>query len=345
MKESIARRIFELTETKEVQPYSRLLEYTEQKKRQSGIIINSDGSRNFTEHLVILAFRVDRSTMRSRFFYPESSRTTVSAFDMSEMKNTLFHSHNFIEFAYVAKGTLRLIVNDSIAEFNSGDICLMDRNISHAELIGDEVSLLYVSLAPETFADAMDAEKAKYNEQQYLRTLVLEKKEHYQYVRFYPIGDAKETASAISAILDEAAGMKPGATDIIKGNIIRLLHLLTREYAFRLTSDEKAQLRRRLYFDVCAYIDKYYRDVKIEYLSSRFHYNPDFFNRLIKEFSGQTYTEYLQSVRLREAERLLLSTKMSVSDVADAVGYHNLGYFYKLFYSKNGVMPKEFRSR
>lgn len=345
MRERLAQRIDELTATSNIRSYEDLVNYSEKSGEQSAIRINSDGSRNFDDPIVVLAWRLGNGIMSSHFFYSEGKRDIMSAHDMSGVNSTLFHSHNFIEFAYVAKGTLRLLVNDTVAEFAPGDICLMDCNTRHAEQIGKEpVLLLYLSLSPEVFRYVMDTDKAKSYEEQYLRSIVMEKKEHYQYVRFHPAADARETLTALSAILEEAVGSRPGARDIIKGNVIRLLHLLTKEYSLELTNNEKAQLRRRLYSDVCAYIRKHCHDVSIEMLANKFHYNPDFFNRLIKEYSDMTYTELLQSERLHRAEQLLLTTENSVNSIAHEIGYQNLGYFYKLFRQKHGMLPTEYRA-
>ena len=61
------------------------------------------------------------------------------------------------------------------------------------------------------------------------------------------------------------------------------------------------------------------------------HFQEDYFNRLIKSKTGLTYTAYLQDLRLKEAEHLLLTTRLSVDEISQQVGYQNKGYFYKIF--------------
>ena len=56
-----------------------------------------------------------------------------------------------------------------------------------------------------------------------------------------------------------------------------------------------------------------------------------------------TYTEYVQNLRISEAERLLRSTDLNIDDIASRVGYQNKGYFYKIFVEKNHVTPAKFR--
>ncbi len=70
-----------------------------------------------------------------------------------------------------------------------------------------------------------------------------------------------------------------------------------------------------------------------------FHYQEDYFNRLIKRKTGLTYSAYVQQIRLERAEHLLVSTDKSIEAIADSVGYHNKGYFYKLFQEKYEETP------
>lgn len=345
MHDQIAEQVGKLTESDVIYPYSQLSLVKNTSPSDSALTTNADGSRNYRDPIVVLAFVIGNDLMRSHFFYVEEKRDFLYTFDMTGVQTTQFHSHNFIEFAYVAEGTLRLIINGETVEFEKGDICLMEQNTKHAEVMSrEETKLVYISLSSDLFEKIVDVDNAKSHEEQYLRSVMLQKKENYQFVHFRPTSDAPETAETVLAILNEAYRHRPGSGHIIRGYVIRFLHLLTDEHTFSLTSAEKAHLRHRLYLDICAYAKKHCADISIGALAEKFHYNADYFNRIIKEFSGMTYIEFLQGVRLEEAERLLTETGLSVSAVANEVGYHNLGYFYKLFRSKHGILPSEYRA-
>ena len=78
-------------------------------------------------------------------------------------------------------------------------------------------------------------------------------------------------------------------------------------------------------------------------LCEQFHFQEDYFNRLLRQKTGMTYTEYVQKLRLDEAERLLTSTSLSIEQIADAVGYQNKGYFYRIFTERYQMTPARFR--
>jgi YesN/AraC family two-component response regulator len=55
------------------------------------------------------------------------------------------------------------------------------------------------------------------------------------------------------------------------------------------------------------------------------------------------FKAYVTQVRVAEAKRLLLSTELSVADVARTISYSNLNQFYKVFSRSCGMSPGEYR--
>ena len=66
---------------------------------------------------------------------------------------------------------------------------------------------------------------------------------------------------------------------------------------------------------------------------------------LYTKLTGLAYTEYLQLLRLRRAETLLLTTDATIDQITEAVGYHNKGYFYKIFTERHQLTPAQFRKK
>ena len=98
-----------------------------------------------------------------------------------------------------------------------------------------------------------------------------------------------------------------------------------------------------LFEEITDYMENHLTQISITGLSEEFHFQEDYFNRLIKTQTGLTYTEYLQLLRLRRAETLLLTTDATIDQITEAVGYHNKGYFYKIFTERHRMTPAQFR--
>ncbi len=69
------------------------------------------------------------------------------------------------------------------------------------------------------------------------------------------------------------------------------------------------------------------------------------FSTVFSQQSGQTFTEYLLSLRLNKARELLRTTDMRSSQVAFEVGYNDAHYFSYIFKKNLGMTPSEYRSR
>ena len=67
--------------------------------------------------------------------------------------------------------------------------------------------------------------------------------------------------------------------------------------------------------------------------------------RKIKELIGQTPTEYIRSIRLKQAEKLLKTTNKTVQEIMYVCGFNNKAYFYREFSKKYHLTPKEYRNQ
>jgi YesN/AraC family two-component response regulator len=93
-----------------------------------------------------------------------------------------------------------------------------------------------------------------------------------------------------------------------------------------------------------AHISKHYaRHIAESEVALLCQMSPSRFCREFKAAFGVTFLEYLGAHRLKEAKRLLGNPGMSVSDVANAVGFSDPSYFTRVFRRQEGVAPSEYR--
>jgi AraC-like DNA-binding protein len=70
-----------------------------------------------------------------------------------------------------------------------------------------------------------------------------------------------------------------------------------------------------------------------------------YFSRFFKKTMGMSFLEYVNGLRIKEAERLLVTTSLSVSEIAGKVGIPNVAHFYEMFRKFNGCSPSEYKKR
>ncbi len=89
--------------------------------------------------------------------------------------------------------------------------------------------------------------------------------------------------------------------------------------------------------------ENYHQDLNLQKLAKEFYMNPAYLGQLFKKHTGLQYSEYLHQIRSEEAKKLLRRTNMKITEIAQAVGYHDPDYFVSKFKAIAGVAPSEFR--
>jgi len=94
------------------------------------------------------------------------------------------------------------------------------------------------------------------------------------------------------------------------------------------------------------YLDEAYQEsVSLEQLAQRLNTSVRTLIRHFKTATGDTPLNYLQTLRLEHAKKLLESTRLGVSDITHAVGYDDISSFSRLFKRKTGLTPGHYRER
>lgn len=70
--------------------------------------------------------------------------------------------------------------------------------------------------------------------------------------------------------------------------------------------------------------------------------SPDHLNRIVKQLTGKTTKEHIQSKLNTEAKRLLFFSEMSLKEIAFYLGFEEPAYFSQFFKKCNGISPSNF---
>lgn len=95
---------------------------------------------------------------------------------------------------------------------------------------------------------------------------------------------------------------------------------------------------------VLQYVKAHYCEaMSIKKIAAHFSVNPSYLGYLFKQETNLYFSDYLNQIRIQEAERLLLSTDCTMSEIASKVGYSDVTYFNQIFKKYNGISPAKFR--
>lgn len=129
--------------------------------------------------------------------------------------------------------------------------------------------------------------------------------------------------------------------------IMRLLELFTRQMC------ESAWRRHRLEVRLThpaivagrAYAEEHFRDAsaRLGQAAAAAGLSSAHFSHLFHRETGVTFSRYVQSLRVREAEQLLTTTTRTITDIGFACGFNSLTHFNRIFRRGSGCSPSGYR--
>lgn len=270
--------------------------------------------------------------------YHESLKNKkIAVFTCSPKKNEV-HTHNFLEFVYILKGSALHKLNDTATNICEGDYFIIDYNSRHSyELKSKDFELLNCLFLPEfidpslkncrSFQMLVSSYQLRFNKNLFTASPSV--------MIYKDDGTVKEL---LFKILKEFQEERTGYLQIAHSVLVEILIVTM----------------RKIYPDFTEYnnvIDEIIKYINSEYMNEltlgdiclKFGYSFSYLSSKIKKEIGLTFTSYLQKTRIEQSMRLLLTDKMSIYEIAESVGYRDIKSFYSAFRKFAGTTPASFK--
>lgn len=92
------------------------------------------------------------------------------------------------------------------------------------------------------------------------------------------------------------------------------------------------------------YVNHHYKSVTLEEAAMQVHMNPNYLSQFFKQKTGQSFSDYLISVKMGKASEYLKGIQYKIYEISSMVGYSNTQNFTRTFRSYFGVSPREYRN-
>ena len=91
-------------------------------------------------------------------------------------------------------------------------------------------------------------------------------------------------------------------------------------------------------------IKNYSDDINLNLIADNMNYSPGYLTKIFCQAYDCTPTKYLTNLRMHHAQKLLLNEpSLSVRQIGEMCGYHDQGYFSRIFKKHTGKSPLEYR--
>lgn len=153
---------------------------------------------------------------------------------------------------------------------------------------------------------------------------------------------SQKIENLFSIIFEECSSQDEGFELVIQNVLAALISLIVR--AVSLNRQTVNHSPETLGYKIKQYIDENYKkDIKLKDIADDLYISPYYLAHIFKKEIGFSPIQYLINRRIGEAQNLLLTTDMPVSEISKSVGYDNTNYFSILFKKAAGVSPAKFR--
>ena len=248
-----------------------------------------------------------------------------------------YHYHEYIELLYFYKGDGYVWVNDTCSKITDKLLVVINSNQAHDVILYENSNYICIKFSPHIlynnepfFLDLKYALPFMTGEQQYA----------------FCHEDIKETPinSLLDEIMNEWHKMEFGFELAIRSNILKIFLFILRIWNEKDGRLQKLNLSNQIKYAI-EYISNNYNTVTEKEVAKVCNFSYNYFSRIFKEEVGKSFKDYVVNIKLKEAEKLLITSKMSITEIAEETGFSSISHFILRFKEFKGLTPEQFRKQ
>ncbi|WP_454870995.1 AraC family transcriptional regulator [Priestia megaterium] len=282
--------------------------------------------------------------------YLESSHFPFSIKPHKFNPNEIFnlHSHEFIQVVYVKEGSGIHTYNHSSYPISQGDIFIIEPEIEHSYHIDMDHHLLVYNIMfqPQLLSRELEAlinvtpfVDFFYMEPFFRKTVDFTSKltlDIHQQIEFNFLLDC---------IHEEYREKQSGYRFLIQIKLIEMFLYISRSYDNVYKNSVTYSLSDAQVIEkISRFIEKYHASsLSLKQVSQLCGMSQSTFTAKFKEYTGITFIQYRNNIRLRMAKEFLSNTDLKIISIAQEVGFDDVSNFNKMFKQNVGKSPKQYR--
>ena len=250
------------------------------------------------------------------------------------------HIHDFIEIVYILKGKCVHVVDNNEYKLRHGDVLVINYDSVHsikAESGLEHINILlkprYINYSLEESQNIFDIlNLSEFKE----FTEILDKNKS----KISFSGEERDRIEVIIAMLADEIEQKHSGYELAvysQFNVLLLMIFRKMGIDFDDTFDGMSD-------KLLNYIKRHCSEkLTMDDFAKRCAYNPSYFSRLFKEYTGLSFMNYLKKVRMEKAIDMVKNSNLNITDIVYALGYSDTTKFFKHFREYTGTTPLKLR--
>lgn len=235
------------------------------------------------------------------------------------------HTHNHTELFFIVSGKGQFLIQDQFFPVGINNLVIINPNVLHTEDSLNAQPLEYIVLGIDGIELANDE-----NSNGQFSIL-----DHMESV---------EISGCLRNILREMEQKNTGYEDVCQAYMEILIIRLMRSTTLSVPSEPQISSGNRQCAAVRRYIDLHFKEpLTLEQLAEESHMNKYYLSHAFKREYGTSPINYMISRRIEESKYLLAETDLSMTQIAQLLGFSSLSYFSQVFRRTQSVSPLEYR--
>ena len=249
------------------------------------------------------------------------------------------HIHDYVEMVYMCSGQTTHTVNGSGIVLKEGEMMMLGQNaVQSVEPAGEGDVAVNFIVRPAFFSGTLFFLGEEETPLRRFIVSCLTGENEAGYLLFH-VADILPIQNLIENLLYTLTEQIPNRRGILQSTMgLLFAQLLNHTDSMEFKTQEQNTV---LY--VLRYIEEHYADGSLGEIAENLHYDLSYLSRLIRQATGQNYTQLLQEKRLSQAAWLLKNTDRNVDEISISVGYENISYFHRIFAARFGQSPRSYR--
>ncbi len=260
------------------------------------------------------------------------------------------HIHMYYELIHITYGEVTIIVNNAKRYIlKKGDVLFIPPGLIHASHVSQS--------SPYDFGCTITAKFTAQMLYPLINTTsdinhLVNAERRFEDCYLMPAGSeiaaqlAKNLDQAVTEIEERKTCFEIALRGYLSVLYANLMRYLTQDEAVIEPHARVNAKNAQLLCDALSYIEENYRNpLSIQQVADACGITYAQLTYLFSKCFVKGFSEYLLDLRITYAQKLLLSTNRSVTDIAIDCGFDNASYFTKKFKAAVGMTPKEFRHR
>ncbi|MBR2500468.1 MAG: helix-turn-helix transcriptional regulator [Clostridia bacterium] len=246
------------------------------------------------------------------------------------------HTHDYIELLYALDTDAYVWQNGKKYKFDSGHLFIVNSNEPHTLTFNRNSKYICIKFLPQI----LYADENSLFEFKYVLPFLLENSKQKRVFYKDELGGT-DIHKLILEIMEEWQNKRPAYELVIRANILKLFTGVFRYWQIGTSSNESYVTD--VVKTAIEYLENNFDNTTEEDVAKYCNVSYNYFSYVFKKTMGKTFSEYITYLKLREAEKLLLSTDKSITEIALCSGFSTSSYFIYKFRIEKGITPRQFR--